>query len=378
MIAARLKWFALLAACCAVTYGLNHYRANTVREYLTSAQVYWRAESVPVADGPASPAAGSKAPAARNKALPVPTPAAVSDVSPAAQPAEAVITLTTAAEVRSEGLIAKGLRIAAGWAKLTTAKPDLRIGTAHVFTFRNGAWQEQKLSPLSSPLAFPLWPYNGHFYTWDKRQVVHEWNGHLSSSVPPRQAAELHGAFPLDPNNFVAAGTGNSPHPYDLVQDVISREEWHAYQNIASLPNGKHLVFPAGERNFEIVVRRARTANSVGEVSLMMNEAGAKSLPLWQAQPLARSVNAAEFVNYQNAPPLYPGSVSNPGQHHWLELGLALLTIVVVYIVFFKPKRSFHVTPTTQYVEANESDPPPLERAGGAGASRLDAEDQSH
>jgi hypothetical protein len=254
MSSARLKWSAMIAACLVASYGAAHHRTTSVREYLTSAQVYWRAD-------------------------------------------QAVITITTTAEVRSEGLVAKGVSIARGWAKLADPKPDLRVGAAHVFTLQNGSWQDQKLEPRSSPQVFMLWPYNGHFYTWGTRWQVHEWNGQQLLSVPPQRAAELHSAFPDDPNNFLPAGTGASPQPYNKLQDVITRSEWHAYLDVASLPEGKHLVFPAGGKVYDLFVHRSHVANSVGEVSLTISEGG-KALPLWQSQPLPRIVSEPEVAQY--------------------------------------------------------------------------------
>jgi hypothetical protein len=262
MSSARLKWIALIAACILTLYGATHFHRDSVREYLTSAQVYWQSD-------------------------------------------QAVITITTAAELRSEGLVSKALCIARRWVNLPESGPDLRVGAAHVFTLQNGSWQEQKLEPRLSPQAFPLWPYNGSFYTWDNFQPPREWNGHALLPVPPQCAADLQTAFPEDPDNFLPAGTGVSPRPYDVVQDVITRDEWHAYRNIASLPEGKHLPFPANGKVFDLFIQRGHVANSIGEVSLTISESG-KPLPLWQAQPLPQIVSAAEFAQYLNAPPLSP------------------------------------------------------------------------
>ena len=260
MSSARLKWIALLAACILTLYGASRFHDDSVREYLTSAQVYWRAD-------------------------------------------HAVITITTAAELRSDSLIDKALRIARRWANMPEGSPDLRVGAAHVFTLQNGSWRVQRLEPRLSPQTCPLWPYNQHFYTWDNLQPPHEWNGHALSSVPPQRAADVQAAFPNDPDNFLPAGTGVSPHPYDIVQDVITRDEWHAYRNIVSLPEGKHLFFPADGKVYDLFVQRSQVANSIGEISLTLRE-GERYLPLWQAQPLPQVVGAAEFTQYRNAPPL--------------------------------------------------------------------------
>jgi hypothetical protein len=190
---------------------------------------------------------------------------------------------------------------------------------------------------------------------------VREWNGKFWLPAPPQRTAELHSSFPLDPNNYVAAGKGNPPHPYDIVQDVITRDEWHAYQNVATLPNGKHLLFSVGGKDFEVVAQRSRIPANAGEVSLTVSGSG-KSLPLWQAQPEARSVSAAEFVNFRNALPLYPGSVSNSGQGRWLELGAALLTIFVVSMVFLKPMLLNNTKMVVQYVDATPYEFPKLDR----------------
>jgi hypothetical protein len=318
MNSARLKWLALLAACVVTSYALNTYRTNSVREYLTSAQVYWHAD-------------------------------------------QAVLTLTTAAEVRSESLIAKGLRSAGSWTKLAANKPDVRVGAAHVFILQNGNWVEQKLSPMRSPTAFSLWPYNGQFYSWDKRQLVSLWNGHILLPVPQPRAVELHKAFPNDPNNFLAAAPSGSPNPYDIVQDVITRDEWHGYQSIASLPDGRHLPFLVGGKVFELVVQRSHSATAAGEVGLTVNVDG-KSLPLWQPQPMPRSVSASEFATYRFALPLFPGRTGSPGRSLSLEIGGSLLTLLLIWAVFLKPMILTAAPSTTEYVDANPDDYPKLDR----------------
>lgn len=293
MNAARLKWLAVLALIFAVSYGVSLYRSNTVREYVTSAQVYWRAD-------------------------------------------QAVITLTTGAEVRSEGLVARAVRLVGGWTRLATSKPEVRVGSARVFTFRNGNWDEQKLNPAWSPTTFPLWPYNGHFYTWDKQQRVSAWNGSLLMPITPQRTAELRSAFPNDPGNFLPAGSGKAPNAYDVVQDVITRDEWHAYRGIAALPGDKHLAFPIGDKTYEIVVRRDRIPESAGEVSLTVNGNG-KSLPLFQAQPSARSVSAAEMAHYLIAQPLFQESASNRSRRLWIDFGGSLLALFVIVAIFLRP-----------------------------------------
>ena len=319
MNSARLKWLALFAACFITSYGLSNYHANTVRESLTSAQVYWRAD-------------------------------------------EAVITITTAAELRSESLLTKGLRIAGGWTKLANIKPDLRIGSARVFTLQNGNWEDQMLSPARSPIAFPLWPYNGRFYTWDRRQVVSVWNGGVLLPVKPPRAGELHRAFPNDPENFLPAGSGATPRSYDVVQDVITRDEWHSYQNIAFMPDGTHLAFPVGNKAFEIVVQRSRVADAPSEVSLTVTD-GSKPFQLWQAQPVARSVSHAEIARYLYAPPLVPGSASDRSRRLWLDIAGSVLALFLIWAIFLRPMLLTVAPPTIQFKDATESEFPKLDRA---------------
>jgi len=91
------------------------------------------------------------------------------------------------------------------------------------------------LSPARSPIAFPLWP------TTDASTP-----GQASSGlrverrrVVARQAAarwRTASRLPNDPENFLPAGSGATPRSYDVVQDVITRDEWHSYQNIAFMP----------------------------------------------------------------------------------------------------------------------------------------------
>jgi hypothetical protein len=319
MNAARLKWLALLAAMFVVSYAVSHYRSNTVREYVTSASVYWRAD-------------------------------------------QAVIAITTGAEVRSEGLIPKALSLVRSVAKLPADRPEIRVGAARVFTFHNGAWNDVKLSPMASPISFPLWPYNSHFYTWDKRQRVSEWNGYLLVPVSPRRAAELREAFPDDPANYLPAGSGKLPQTYDVLQDVITRDEWHSYQHIASQPEGKQLAFPVGDKTFQIVVQRDHHPASAGEVTLLLN-GGGSSLPLFQAQTAARSVSGAEMIRYFAAPALLLELPANRTRRLWLDVGGSVLALLLIWAIFLRPMLLTVAPPTMDFTDATESEFPKLDRA---------------
>jgi len=319
MNAARLKWFALLGLFALTTHAVSHYRAYSVREHLTSARVYWHAD-------------------------------------------RAFITITSAAEVRSEGLAMMLVRVVGERMKLTTFKPDLRVGSAKVFTCDAGAWTDAALLPVRSPGDFPLWPYNGKFYTWDNRQLVRMWDGHQLLPVPMDRFRELHQSFPHDPNNFIPAGTGAASRSYDVVQDVITREEWHAYQNIASLPPGKPVEVPVGSKSFEILVQRSPSSGAfASDVSLSLRD-GVHTISLWQAQPKPRTVGAMEAFRYLSAAPLSADSAAEYVKRYKWDSRATLIAIFVVWAVFLPTLLLSTVPSKIQFADADEADYPKLDR----------------
>lgn len=313
MNAARVKWLALLAACWATTYALSWYHLNSVREYATSAQVYWRAD-------------------------------------------EGVITLTTRTEVRHETLIARALRAVATLAG-RSEPPEVRVGSAKVFTFRHGTWDVQTLDPARSPSAFPLWPYQGKFYTWDNL-FVQGWNGHRLVPTEVGRAIELRQAFSRDANHYLPAGPNGSGKPYAVIQDPITLDEWHAYQSITSLPNGSHLAFTLGDKTFQISVQRGGVP---ADVSLTLSGEG-KSWQIWQAQAAPRRVSGDEAARYLSGMPFGSWELRNQRA----RVGYAAVEILVVFLVlwgiFLKPMLRSASPGKLQFADADESEFPKLDR----------------
>ena len=328
MNAARMKWIVLMAAFIVSINFVSGYRSRTVREYCTSAQLYWHlpqnAKDAP-AEGP-----------------------------------DAIVTVTTAAEVRNEGMAATAIGKVRELAKLAPSKPKLHVGATYVYTLQNGRWQTQQLDPVDAPGAFPLWPYNGELYTWNDAanmaggdaQVL-QWHQGELIPVSPERAAQLREAYPHDPANYLAAGEA---HSYDVVQDAITRDEWHAYTNLAVQANGKPLAFPVGDKTLELMATRG----SNGELSLAIRDGG-RSTPLWQVQSAPRSVSRSELMGYLAAAPLSRTAPQERLNHFWIELGGLLLAIFVVWVVFLRPLLLTGVPESMQFADANENEFPKLD-----------------
>ncbi len=330
MNAARIKWIVLMAAFVLSINFVSGYRSRTVREYATSAQLYWRLPqqaNYGLAGGPNAD--------------------------------QAIVTVTTAAEVRNEGVAATAIGKVRELARLAPSKPMLHVGPAYVYTLQNGRWHTQQLDPAESPKDFPLWPYNGELYTWDEtqrgRETISEWHKGELISVSPERAAQLREAFPHDPANYAAAGAA---HPYDVVQDAITRDEWHAYTNLAAQANGKPLAFPVGDKTLELIATRI----SKGELSLTVRDGG-RLTPLWQAQAAAHNVSRSELMGYLAGAPLSRTAPQERLHNFWFEFGGSLLGIFVVWMVFLRPLLLTGVPASMQFADADENEFPKLDRA---------------
>lgn len=310
MNAARLKWIALMAAFAVLTH-LATTRTRTVREYATSARVYWRAD-------------------------------------------QALASVTTAAEIRDEGVVSGAFRKLRVAAKIAPAAPELHIGSTHVYVFRNGAWQDNAVNPARSLKSSPLWPYDGTFYTWDDSKAVRQWKNGILATAPPDRAKELRQAFPDDANNYLAA---NAAHPYAILQDAITRDEWHAYENLAAMPDGKALPFTVGGKAMQAIVRRDPANN---EFSLSIRQGG-ELLPLWQAQPAPRSVSRMELLDYLSARPLSQLSFNDRQRDTWIDFAGTLLVLLLLWAVFLRPLLLTSVPPSIQFVDASEDEFPNLD-----------------
>jgi hypothetical protein len=307
----RLKWLALLLVFYHLPQLINHFHANTVREHLASARVYWTAD-------------------------------------------RAIITVTTTSEACRESWVAHVLRLGALKLKVASAQPVDRVGAAHIFVCQNATCEDAKLESIGFLQDLPLWPYGGKFYTWDWRQRVFQWNGTTLAVVPFARASELYNAFPGEPNNFSPA---NGSRPYDVIQDVVSREEWHAYQDLASLPSGSRVSFPVNGMAEEIVVQRDRAQ----EASLSL-VAGGKTIPLWQAQSDPRFVKDAEIARYMMALPVGPSFGRRVSTNNPFEAAAGVIIWIVLLGIFLKPIFFTFTKATMKYADADPKDFPKLDR----------------
>ena len=320
MNAARMKWIVLMAAFVVSINFVSGFRSRTVREYATSAQLYWHAD-------------------------------------------QAIVTVTTAAEVRDESLAATVIEAVRERIKLEPSKPQLRVGAAYVYTLQNGRWRTQLLDPVDAPKSFPLWPYNGELYTWNDTAAtttptVYQWQKGELIPVSAERAALLREAFPHDPANYMAAGPA---HAYDVMQDAITRDEWHAYTNLvsqanASQANGSPLAFPVGDKTLELIASRS----SKGELSLAVRDSG-RATQLWQAQSATRTVSRLELMGYLAAPVLSHTTPQERLHNKWIEFGGSLLAIFLVWAVFLRPLLLTGVPASIQFADANENEFPKLD-----------------
>jgi len=314
----RLKWLVIVVLCYAASYAIGHLRADSVREYLTSAQAYWSDD-------------------------------------------RAFITLTTATEVRTESLSGKGIRIVKGWLGVAPEQPDLRVGSAYVFTYQNGAWLEQMLTPQSSPQQFEIWPYNGHMFTWDQNQSVSVWNGQSLVEASPRLSLELRKAFPGDPNNYIPAGSGPSPRPYDIVQDPITLDEWYAYRELTDLPDGVSVAFLVGSELFEISTQYVPRKTGPAELGLTV-AGGGSTLQLWRAQTVARTVSRSELARYLSGLPFDLAAVRSVLEQLSVRLGIGAVSLLLLCAFLLKPRLTVALPDEPSYADALLDDYPLLDR----------------
>ncbi|MDR3764126.1 MAG: hypothetical protein P4M01_08540 [Acidobacteriota bacterium] len=227
----------------------------------------------------------------------------------------AIITLTTTAEVHREGLLSGGLRrVAEGLGLRGT--PRLYVGESRVIVLRDGRREDLRLPARESPAQFPLWPYYGHLYTWETETPVREWSGQSLGPVPAPRAAELRKSFPHVRDNYAPAASPTAP---DILQDVVSREEWRAYQHLADLPGDVFVSFPVAGENCVILASRGTD----GSLALTLLRNGHAEV-LWQPARGAHTITAAEFASYVR--PLPPGP---PSTGHWLLWTRVLLAFAL-------------------------------------------------
>ncbi len=313
MILGKNTWLALVAAVALVLLAVSAQPTCWVRERLLSARVYWNSQ-------------------------------------------EAVITLTTSAEVNRDNWMMHMLRRGGRWFGLGHT-PSVYVGGARVVVLHNGRREDLLLPPMYSPAQFPLWPYYGHLYTWETHTSVREWTGQTLVPVQAHRAEELLRSFPHTRDNYAPSASPTEP---DVLQDVVSREAWHSYQRLADLPDGTRVVFPAGEERCEIVVGR----NKTGEVELGLirdNRVDA----LWEQARLTREVSAEELAGYQRT---LPGVLWEPQPGtRWLQaalamagLGISLLALALLLAAVMKrrPVPEEEAEPTPMPVTIVASDEP--------------------
>ena len=173
----RLKILLPAIVSFLLVYAITSAPRRTVQESVASAQAYWRGD-------------------------------------------QAVITLTTQAELRSQTLLDRLT------GKLIPSRPQTRVSKAHVYTWKNQRWEHVELATMQAPRNFELWPYAGSFYVIDLRGV-REWNGHALVATSRQRAIELPDCFPENPDNYMAAGPEGSKQLFAVMQDPITRDEWH-------------------------------------------------------------------------------------------------------------------------------------------------------
>jgi len=189
--------------------GLNFYRVTDVETRLSSAQLYW------------------------------------SD-------SQAIITVSTIDEVCTQSYLYLVLSRAG---VLPLMQPVPQIGPAKVIVSKAQGWDVIQLSKDLAPQQFELWPFNSKFYTLEDGKA-REWTGRALSPAPAFVTSELRRSFPADPNNYVPAGPKGSGQPYAIMQDVITRAEWHAYTGL-STASASNLPFELAGRKFTLKVTRA-------------------------------------------------------------------------------------------------------------------------
>jgi len=239
----KLRLVIPLVLLVVVVAALNFIPRRTAQTYVKSVQVYWRAD-------------------------------------------QAMLTMTTTEVTHEQSWLMTGL----GWLGkqvgmlLGGGKMEAKPGAAHVYRWTGKTWDHQTIPASAAPHILVMWPYGGKFYTWDDAKVVQTWNGRALEPTKPERAAELRASFPNNPNNYLAAGKA-SHQPYSIVQDVITRDEWHAYMGVTAMANGAKLSFPAGENTFELQVQRAvsQDGESPAELTIMLKGPGL-DLKLWPQQ----------------------------------------------------------------------------------------------
>ncbi|HEX8925953.1 MAG TPA: hypothetical protein VF786_09190 [Terriglobales bacterium] len=222
--------------------GLNFYRVGDVQTRLGSAQVYWN-------------------------------------------DSQAIITVSTVNEVRDESYLHLLLSKVGVMPPLPATS---QVGPAKVIVSRAQGWDVIQLPKELAPKQFELWAFNSKLYTIEAGKS-REWTGRALGPATPAIASELRRSFPSDPNNYVPSGPKGSGQPYAVMQDVITRAEWHAYTGLASAQTS-NLPFEIGGRKFTVKVQRT------GDVRLTVD--GDKSaVTVWEPTKPVRTAALKLSVN---------------------------------------------------------------------------------
>ncbi|HVP63316.1 MAG TPA: hypothetical protein VMT82_00385 [candidate division Zixibacteria bacterium] len=232
----RIILLAVIVVLLLAVAGLNFYRVTDVQTHLSSAQVYW-------------------------------------------QDNQAIITVSTINEVRDESYLRLLLSMVGAMPPVSTVP---QIGPAKVIVSKADGWDVIQLPKELAPKQFELWPFNSKFYTLEEGKS-REWTGRALGPAPASVAGELRRSFPSDPNNYVPAGPKGSGQPYAVLQDVITRAEWHAYTGLANAQTS-NLPFELGGRKFTMKVQRS------GDVRLAV-EGDKSAVTVWEpTKPLHTAV----------------------------------------------------------------------------------------
>jgi hypothetical protein len=232
MSKAQIIVLAVIVVVILAVAGLNFYRVTDVQTHLSSAQVYWN-------------------------------------------DTQAIVTVSTVNEVRDQSYLHMLLSVVG---IVPPAQSVPQAGPAKVIVSKAEGWDVVQLPKELAPKQFELWPFNAKFYTIEEGKS-REWTGRALNPAALPVASELRRSFPADPNNYLPAGPKGSGQPYAIMQDVITRAEWHAYTGLATAQTA-NLPFELGGRKFTMKVQRS------GDVRLTVD--GDKSaVTVWEpSKPL--------------------------------------------------------------------------------------------
>lgn len=276
---------------------------------------------------------------------------------------QAIVTVTTKAELRNLSALSRITSLVGN-----SSPGVMHVGKAHVYTWKNGSWTHVELPVKGAPAQFELWPYNGKLYTWDYLHTVREWNGQALVAVPRQRAEELEKSFPEDENNYVPAGADGAHHEYAVLQDPISRDEWHGYDVLAMQKGAEKLPLAVGDSNFELNV--GRTAPKAGRteiVALSINGPGG-TMKLWEPATGARTISATEYLSYAAGPflPQTRDEMANRGLGTLKNIAASVGAIFLIWLFAMgaiKPALLANTPETMEFAEVRAVDYPSLDVA---------------